>query len=356
MKKSYIPFVLFSTYCFLSLLFPKTANGQCYSDTGKHACFEYTGVVAKIQSFGPYGYEVRDFFYSVLNPNVFSRNGNRINGNIWIQVTLTADDPNFVYINTCVNKNAQGRCVGTYKFEPIFFNPYTQRERWLGHAVNMISTVFPACESGQTFTWRGTVRLESIEKALPWDQNTIVNIQPFYSFNPVKGSAPPGSGQLACVAYKNAWQAYDVWGDVSYDSDIQRLVVPYANFWHNDTAWEKGWQTKVLLRNHTGATVTYTIENHLSDGSHGGTHAATSPCIPSAVSGACAEANDCEIETSVTLANGQSALIDAFRFHVPDTVRTSHDAVLFIRSNPLRAGTQPACRVFPNTSGSPCHP
>jgi hypothetical protein len=352
--KSYTKFVLLLSSCFLCLLFPKVVNGQCYFDTGKHTCFEYPGVVAKIQFFGPFGYETRDFFYSILNPNVFSQKGNRVNGNIWTQVTLTADDPSFVYINTCVNKNAQGQCVGIYKFEPVFFNPYTQTERWLGHAVNMVGTVFPACESGQTFIWRGTVKIESIEKALPWDQSIIVNVQPFYSFSPLKASAPLGSGQSACKAYKTAWQAFDVFADVSYDGDIQRLVVPYANFWHNDTVWEKGWQTVVVIRNFTGTRVTYTIENHLSDGSHGGTHAAAPPCNPSAISGPCVEANDCEIETSVTLENGQSRVIDAFRFHVPDTVRTSHDTVLFIKSSPLLGGTQPAVRIFPNLSGSPC--
>lgn len=249
-----------------------------------------------------------------------------------------------MYEPTCENKNAQGQCVGTYKFSPRFYNSYTQLERWVGSGENLIGVAFPDCADNERFDWIGTLVIDSIEKPLPWDPNTIVNVQPFYAFNPTKFTVQSGSSTSACVAYKDAWQGYDAWIDVTWDSDIQRLVVPYANFWHNQQDWPKGWQTKVFITNQTGSTVDYTIENHLWGGVHGNAQ------------DACASDNENEIEVTVRVLNGETKETDAFRFHVSDTVRSSHDTALFIRMNPVLGGTQPSVHVFANTGGTPLCP
>lgn len=337
-----------------SLTFPASVYAQCFSDAGKHICFQYTGLWARItEKINPVdgttlGFILRDFATATANPNLFSLAGNRVDGHLWTRVTPIADDPNFVYEPKCDN-NENGipdgeeglPCIGTYKFPARFYNPYSQLERWVGSAENLIGVAFPSCDQNKAFSWRGTVRIESIEKPLPWDPNTIVNVQPFYSFDPTKFTTPDGTAGGICEAYENAWQAWDAFVDVTWDSDIQRLVAPYANFWHNQLFWERGWQTKVSITNQTGQTVDYTIENHLWSGDHG------------TAQDACALHNEGQVETTVSILNGRTQEIDAFRFHVLDTVRSSHDTVLFIRPNPILGGTVPSVHVFSNASGTP---
>src|SRR2546425_402223 len=97
-----------------------------------------------------------------------------------------------------------GQCVGTYEYSMQHYNPYSQNERWVGNVHNIIEVALPACATGQSFTWTGRVRIESIQAASALFPGKTVNIQPFYSYSPVSYTTPLGSGTIACEAYENA--------------------------------------------------------------------------------------------------------------------------------------------------------
>lgn len=333
--------VRFTILLLISLFTAQFAKGQCYSDTGKHTCFQYDDWDARMEFLDgapQIGWVVEDFAPGWANPKTGG------SGHLWVQVTLIADDPNFVYEADCVNKNAQGECVGTYKYTPRFQNPYSATQRWTGNGENNFGGMqhpFPSCSAGEETTWSGTIKVESIAQPWPWDPNTTVSVKSFYSQNPNKLSASGSSPNSACQALTNTWGPLDGYMQVSWDANIQRFVAPYAIFYHNDNDWPKGWQTKVEITNNTGSSVTYTIENHLWGRNHGHSGGDECKCF-----------NENAIETSTTIGNGQSETIDAFRFHVPDSVRTAHDTGLFIRLNPVLSGTTVKVHVFPNSSGS----
>ncbi len=299
-------------------------SAQCYTDTGKHTCFEYSSqqIFARPWCFGAC-YQVQESFTAALNPNT---------SGMYVKVSLIADDANYEYLPTCSNPRGDGKCVGTYDYPTRWFNGYSQTERWLGWYENFISFAF---SDSTTFSWSGKIRVESISQY-------GVPQRSFYSVNPSYSNVT-GIGSTPYNARHTAWNSFDKYLPVVWDSDINRIVFPYANMWHRDNEWPVGWQTTVSMQNSTGSSQTYHLENHLVSGGHGHTGSL------------CSETNDNEIETSFTLANGASTSVDAFRFHMSDSAKVTHDTSLFIRiDGPILGGNSPSIRVYPNSSGTQC--
>ena len=48
---------------------------------------------------------------------------------------------------------------------------------------------------------------------------------------------------------------------VAWDDDLKQFVVPYTNYWHNDTDWPVGWYSLLSLKNGTNGPVTYTLRH-----------------------------------------------------------------------------------------------
>ncbi|MGH9341969.1 MAG: hypothetical protein ACRD1R_20875 [Acidobacteriota bacterium] len=97
------------TFILISLCFCQVASAQCYSDTGKHTCFEYTNLNSRMEFLDQHpqiGWVVNDVAGAYVNPNTGT------SGKIYVRTSLIADDPNFVYEPNCENKNASGQCIG----------------------------------------------------------------------------------------------------------------------------------------------------------------------------------------------------------------------------------------------------
>jgi len=317
----------------------------------------------------------RDFATATVNPNVYRVIGpdpnnpdlTLVEGYLWTRIALIADNPNFVYLPTCVNPNTNGQCIGTYQYPDAFYNPYTQTERFLGDAVNILATSIPFPQNPDTedVTWTGTVRIESIRKSLPSNPSLIATVQSFYSWDPREFTTPVGqfgSGSDPCRAvraYQTAWQSFDKYVTAYWDGSIERIVIPYINMWHKRECWPRGWQTKVTITNNSndGQTRTYWFENHLWSGVHG--HTPEQPACPgNATDPRCKDCNEGTLEVATTIPYQQSVELDAYRFHVVDdeaaenTVGVSHDDVAFIRLDTVVGGTGVTVRIFPNDHGT----
>lgn len=296
-------------------------GAQCYSDTGKHSCFEYSNLrnESDLSPF-PFRY-TEDFAAFYVNPN---------SGQVWIRGTLVADDPNYVYTSNCVNKNGVGQCVGTYQFADRRLEGYPDANGQTGYGVQA-RDAFPGCYVGHL--WEGGLRVESVAKG-------GVSIKNFYNFSPSDFGTGRYLGLGSCFdVYRASWQSTSLNIPVVWDSDIERLVAPYSNTWHNTISYPYGWKTELQIT-HTGSqATTFTVETQLPTQFHG--HSGT-PCI---------FANEGVIQDSVSISPGQTKTVNVYDFHVPTSARVAHDGVLFVRLNPLVGGLWPTLTLTPRTSG-----
>lgn len=197
----------------LLLLFSCTLSVPMYAQ--KQSSFTYSGLTAKL--FQTIGWTAKDFGIAAANPNVFSSVGGRVNGLMYVRVTLVADDPSFLYQPTCDNNDngipdgQEGlECRGTYRYPKHLLNGYTQTEQFVGWGENIIGAALPGPALNQSFIWTGTLTIESLERPVPWDPTLTINIQTFYVFDPVTFSSNQASGSTACNAYHNAWDPLTV--------------------------------------------------------------------------------------------------------------------------------------------------
>ncbi|MFB3906518.1 MAG: hypothetical protein ACE15E_24005 [Acidobacteriota bacterium] len=261
-----------------------------------------------------------------------------------IRSTLTAvDNPNFEFSDGS---------RGTYVFDDIIAAPYADLISNGGFlAGNMFTgAISPPAEWQPEWTQYFSLTVESLSG------------QPFYLYGPADGFIAAGTGSTPQVAFHTAWKYFSDYVPVEWDSDIQRWVIPYTNFYHNDTEWPEGWQTIVEVQNSSGGLRSFTLFTQSYPywgGPHG--HPGSPPAVCMAEEytpcGLCDKVHHfrtlCE---DFNVSSGGTILQDAFRFHIDhDGARSGTDggAALQISSgNP--SGIEVRARISPNSSGYSC--
>lgn len=171
------------------------------------------------------GWNVQDFAHSLFNPN---------SEEITLNLKMVSDDPNFVFANGQI-----GTFTKIYKLKPMF-----------GCTDNVfICPVFekykPNWPVSAKTNFTGSVEFSSSKSFYYY----------FLHETPVCESAD------VVEAYFNAWNPcrYDEAG--VWDKDLNQFIIPYTNYWHNETSWKVGWHSTLVIRNNTEQAVTYTIRH-----------------------------------------------------------------------------------------------
>ena len=170
------------------------------------------------------GWNVQDFASSFFNPTLEE---------ITVSMKMVSDNPNFrfangqtgTYTKTYKVRSMQGCTDNIYIGSPSFGNP-----------------PWPVAR-GTNFT--GSVEFSASK--------------PFYYY--MLRETETGEKLDATAAFFAAWKP---WGDdvpAAWDEDLKQFVVPYTNYWHNETDWPVGWHSLLTLKNNTDQPVTYILKH-----------------------------------------------------------------------------------------------
>jgi len=170
------------------------------------------------------GWNVQDFASSFFNPHPEE---------ITVAMKMVSDDPKFLFANGQV-----GTYTKTYKLRPM---QGTTDNIYVGS----LKFGKPEWPVAPLTNFTGSVEFSSSK--------------PFYYYflrETESGAAPD-----AAAAYFKAWNPWR--GDVpaAWDDDLQQLVIPYTNYWHNENNWPVGWHSVLTLKNNTDQPVTYTLKH-----------------------------------------------------------------------------------------------
>jgi hypothetical protein len=87
----------------------------------------------------------------------------------------------------------------------------------------------------------------------------FVGTKPFYYYflrpTEIGAAADPTD------AYFAAWKTWVDDVPTAWDDDLQQFVIPYTNYWHNESNWPIGWQSVLTLRNLADQPVTYALRH-----------------------------------------------------------------------------------------------
>ncbi len=172
-------------------------------------------------------------------------------------------------------------------------------------------------------------------------------------------SGDPGSG--ACSSKRPSRRLND-YVPVEWDSDIQRWVIPFTNFYHNDTEWPEGWETTVEVQNSSGTFQTFTLFNQSYPywgGPHGHPGSPPAECMYENFTpcGLCDKVHHFRtICRNFNVPSGTMLVQDAFRFHIADdqarSARDGGGSLQIWSGNPTGISVQ--ARIYPNSSGTSC--
>jgi hypothetical protein len=171
------------------------------------------------------GWSVQDFAHSFFNPN---------SDEITINLKMVSDDRNFVFAN-----GQTGTFTKTYQLKPLF-----------GITDNVfICPVFekykPNWPVSAKTNFTGSVEFSSSK--------------PFYYY--LLHETPVCESSDVAEAYFDAWKpcAYDEEG--VWDKELNQFIIPYTNYWQNETTWNIGWHSILVIHNNTEQPVIYTIRH-----------------------------------------------------------------------------------------------
>ena len=146
---------------------------------------------------------------------------------------MVSDDPQFVFANGQI-----GTFTKTYKLRPM-----------QGQTDNIYigSPAFgkPEWPVAPLTNFTGTVEFSSPT--------------PFYYY--FLRETEVGEAADATAAYFAAWKTWVDEVPVGWDDDLKQFVIPYTNYWHNETSWPIGWHSVLTLQNNTAQPVTYTLKH-----------------------------------------------------------------------------------------------
>jgi hypothetical protein len=172
------------------------------------------------------GWNVQDFASSFFNPN---------REPILVTMKMVCDDPKFLFSNGQV-----GTFTKAYRIRPM----HSQSDNiYLGSPTQ--SRFCGQWPVGRETNFTGSLEFSSSK--------------PFYYY--MLRETEVGLRPDVTAAYFSAW---DRWADdvpAAWDDDFKQFVVPYTNYWHNDSDWPVGWYSLLRLKNGTSGPVTYTIRH-----------------------------------------------------------------------------------------------
>jgi len=172
------------------------------------------------------GWNIQDFASGFFNPHREA---------ITVTMKMVSDDPRFVFSNGQV-----GTFTKTYQMRPM----HSQTDNiYLGSPTQ-------SRFHGQWPVARKTNFTGSVE---------FSSSKPFYYY--MLRETDIGEKPDATDAYFAAWKPWRDDVPVAWDDDWKQFVVPYTNYWHNDTDWPVGWYSLLTLKNETNGPVTYTLKH-----------------------------------------------------------------------------------------------
>jgi len=285
---------------------------------------------------------VQDFAPSFFNPNSVP---------ITITLTMVSDDPKFVFSNGRI-----GTYTKTYVFKPLFgatdniyigapaFGkpdwPVMYGTNFTGSVEYASSEPFYLVMLGDPETGIGEDRDLTKAYFKAWGEKEKYDTAPATAGMPVaKG---PGLKPLDVRRTEGAVMAL---GGVAWDNDLKQFVVPYTNYWHNETSWTVGAVSLLSITNGSDKPVTYTLRH-----------------IP--FYGAQFNAKNGQITryqeqvVSLTLQPHESkanTLQQLYGWAVDQMSSTEGCLLIGLDRDDARVGTVIRCPVVPNESGVPMH-
>jgi hypothetical protein len=172
-------------------------------------------------------WDVQDFAHSYFNPNAEE---------ITINLKMTCDDPKFVFADGQV-----GTYTKQYRLKPlsgITDNVYI--------GANFVAVgMKPDWPISMKSNFTGTVELSGSK--------------PFYYF--MLHETPEGISSDLAVAYHLAWDPCEYDEPAAWDNDLNKFVIQYTNYWHDQNDWRVGWYSELVIQNNTDQPVTYTLDH-----------------------------------------------------------------------------------------------
>ena len=162
------------------------------------------------------GWNVQDFASAFFNPSLEA---------ITVSMKMVSDDPKFRFANGQV-----GTFTKTYQLRPMqgctdniyIGNPSLGKPNWpVAYGTN----------------FKGSVEFTSSK--------------PFYYY--MLRETDIGQEPDLTKAYYAAWNPWSDDVPSAWDEGLKQFVVPYTNYWHNETAWVIGWQSLLTLKQRHGS-------------------------------------------------------------------------------------------------------
>jgi len=170
------------------------------------------------------GWNVQDFASSFFNPTLEE---------LTVSMKMVSDNPNFRFAN-----GQTGTYTKTYKVRPM---------------QGCTDNIYVGSPSFGKPDWpvaRGTNFTGSVE---------FSGSKPFYYY--MLRETDLGEKPDATEAYFTAWKPWVDDVPAAWDEDLEQFVVPYTNYWHNETNWPIGWHSLLTLKNNTDQPVTYILRH-----------------------------------------------------------------------------------------------
>jgi hypothetical protein len=204
------------------------------------------------------GWTVQDFAPSFFNPNSVP---------IIITLTMVSDDPKFVFSNGRI-----GTYTKTYVFKPLFGAtdniyigaPAFGKPDWpVTYGINFTGSVEYASSEPFYLVMLGDPETGigedgDLTKAYfkAWGEEKTSGGSVATAEMPMaKDSSPKPSAVRATKGVAM------VLGGVAWDNDLKQFVVPYTNYWHNETSWTIGARSRLNITNGNNQPVTYALRH-----------------------------------------------------------------------------------------------
>lgn len=172
-------------------------------------------------------WNVQDFAHSLFNPN---------SEPITVNLKMVSDDPKFVFANGQV-----GTFTKSYSLKPLF-----------GATDNVyFCPVFESMKPKPNWpvasrsNFNGSVEFSSSK--------------PFYYF--MLHQTPEGVSPDLVKAYFSAWDPCEYSEPAVWDNNLNKLVISYTNYWHDETSWRVGWYSLLEITNISDQPMMYTLDH-----------------------------------------------------------------------------------------------
>ena len=196
-----------------------------YREKGTYFRFDHLRAGATRTAKG--WWNVQDFAHSLFNPN---------SEEITVKLKMTSDDPKFVFANGQV-----GTYTKEYHLKALF-----------GTTDNVyLCPVFESLKSKPN--WPVSSR-SNFTGAVEFSSS-----KPFYYF--MLHQTPEGVSPDLVKAYFMAWDPCEYDEPAVWDKDLNKFVIQYTNYWHDENSWRVGWYSALEIKNNTDQPMTYTLDH-----------------------------------------------------------------------------------------------